>query len=354
MFGFLLLPFLYIKRRIERNPQFGAAGKAKAVRQSPNWRNGRFRNLDKTPIQEDLASLFGDLIGYWKAKNTYPSAALPVFEGPQATELKKDKDYLTWYGHSALRLETGGKTILLDPMLGDWVAPIPFLGHRFDYSQPLDLNGFEEIDLIVYSHDHYDHLDYESLLALKDKTKAFLVPLGVGSHLRKWGVPAEKISEVDWWDEVEIGGIRFIATPARHFGGRKPRLRNKTLWCGFAIYTAHSRIYFGGDSGYGQHFCQIGERLGPFDICMLDSAQYHKRWKNVHMVPEETIQAVDDLGAEQLLPIHWGGFTLSDHPWSEPVRRILAADLRKCTLLPQIRERIQIGDREYHNRNWWD
>ncbi len=357
LLGLALLPAAYLGRKIRKDPQFGAdAGAMRYVKEqgSVAWKMGAFRNLDKTRLQEDLGSLFGDLVGYIKAKHTQPTQPLPVATGGGPFRPESDRDYLTWYGHSALRLETGGKTILLDPMLGDWVAPVPFLGHRFPYEDYRPLADLHVIDLIVYSHDHYDHLDYDTLLAIKDRTRAFLCPLGLGAHLEKWGVPRDKITELDWWQQADIAGCRFTATPARHFSGRSPGTRNKSLWAGFLIETSKYRLYFGGDSGYGRHFKEIERRLGgQFDLTMLDSGQYHDRWKNVHMQPEEALRAHQDLRGKVLLPIHWGAFSLSDHAWFDPAERMLQADQNECVISPMIGQRFSLDSLEECRERWW-
>ena len=355
--GLALLPVSFLARKLRNDPQFGAGlqeMKKDNYEGTQAWKMGRFRNLDKTRLQEDFRSLMGDLYGYLKAKNTQPSAPLPVAVANELDRADPQHDYITWYGHSALRIETGGKTILIDPMLGEWVAPVPFLGHRFPYKNYHPLQQIGHIDLVLYSHDHYDHLDFDTLMAIKDRTHGFLVPLGMGAHLRTWGIEPERITEIDWWQTVELEGIKFTATPARHFSGRSPSTRNKTLWCGFAIETSQHRIYFGGDSGYGRHFREIGERLGPFDLTMLDSGQYHDRWKNVHMQPEEALQAHQELGGKQLLPIHWGGFSPSDLPWFDPVERIVAADAGQCVITPMIGQRVAVGDQTSCRDRWWE
>ena len=352
-----VLPAAYLARKFRNDPQFGAdAGAMKYVKEhgSVAWKMGAFRNLDKTRLQEDLGSLFGDLVGYIQAKNTQPAQPLPVALANAQTPADPAKDHLTWYGHSALRLETGGKTILLDPMLGQWVAPVPFLGHRFPYKDYSPLTDIGEIDLIVYSHDHYDHLDYDTLMAVKDRTKHYLCPLGLGAHLRAWGIPETDITELDWWQSADLSGCTFTATPARHFSGRSPGTRNKSLWAGFAIRTEHHNIFFGGDSGYGRHFKMIGERLGPFDLTMLDSGQYHDRWKNVHMQPEEALVAHQDLRGEALLPIHWGAFSLSDHSWADPVERISAADDSECVISPLVGQRFNLDALSVCRDHWWE
>ena len=352
-----LLPAAYFARKLRNDPQFGAdAGAMQYVKErgSVAWKMGAFRNLDKTRLQEDLGSLFGDLVGYIKAKNTQPAHPLPVSATAGQTAPPSADDYLTWYGHSALRLETGGKTILLDPMLGEWVAPVPFLGHRFPFEGYDPLADIGDIDLIVYSHDHYDHLDYDTLMAVKDRTKHYLCPLGLGAHLVSWGIPRTSITELDWWESAELAGCVFTATPARHFSGRSPGTRNKSLWAGFAIKTKEHNLFFGGDSGYGRHFTTIGERLGPFDLTMLDSGQYHDRWKNVHMQPEEALQAHQDLRGNALLPIHWGAFSLSDHAWSDPAERIKAADETECVISPMIGQRFGLRGLEECRLAWWE
>lgn len=354
LWGLALIPAAYLGRKLRNDPQFGAgAGAMRYVKKrgSRAWKMGSFRNLERTPLQEDLGNLFGDLVGYMKATHTMPAEPLPVSLG-NVTDLPPAGDQVTWYGHSALRLETEGKTILLDPMLGDWVAPVPFLGHRFPYKDYNPLAAFGTIDLVVYSHDHYDHLDYDTLMKLRDRVNHYLCPLGLGAHLRAWGIPDDCITELDWWASAKLAGCTFTATPARHFSGRSPGTRNKSLWAGFAIQTAERNIFFGGDSGYGRHFAEIGRRLGPFDLTMLDSGQYHDRWKNVHMQPEEALQANTDLGGRALLPIHWGSFALSDHAWFDPIDRITKADEENVVVSPMVGQRLAVGEAAVWEK-WW-
>ncbi|MCP9235983.1 MBL fold metallo-hydrolase [Lewinella sp. JB7] len=357
LIGLAMIPLGYVARKIRKDPQFGASPREMARQNyqgTAAWKMGQFRNLDKTRLQEDFRSLMGDLIGYIKAKQTQPTSPLPVAVSDSLLRPDPDVDYLTWYGHSAVRLETGGRTVLFDPMLGEWVAPVPFLGHRFPYKDYHPLESVGEIDLIVYSHDHYDHLDYDTLMAVRDRTRAYLVPLGIGAHLRSWGVAEEKITEIDWWESVTIDGITYTATPARHFSGRSPGTRNKSLWCGFVVETAAHRLYFGGDSGYGQHFRMIGQRYGPFDLTMLDSGQYHKRWKNVHMQPEEALWANEELRGDHIMPIHWGGFSLSDHSWYDPIERIMAADSHRRAICPMIGQRFSVAEAGSCRERWWE
>ena len=357
LIGLSLVSVGYLARKFRNDPQFGAGlreMKQRDYQGTRAWKMGQFRNLDKTPLQEDLRSLLGDLLGYVKAKQTQPASPLPVAVATSGQRVDDSVDLLTWYGHSAVRLETGGRTILFDPMFGEWVAPVPLLGHRFPYKNFRPLEGIGDIEVVVFSHDHYDHLDYDTLMAIDDRTAAYLVPLGMGAHLRSWGIAESKINEVDWWEQITLGGLTFTATPARHFSGRSPTTRNKTLWCGYAVRTADHHLYFGGDSGYGRHYPLIGERLGPFDLTMLDSGQYHKRWKNVHMWPEEALRANRDLGGARLLPIHWGGFSLSDHSWFDPIQRILEADDEGVVISPLIGQRIRLDRLDDYREHWWE
>lgn len=357
LWSLVSLPLLYVGRKFKNDPQFGGTPSGdylERLKASRHWKMGQFRNLDKTPIREDFISLLGDLMGYIKAKDTFPSTPLPAYVDPPDFKIEAKRTYLTWYGHSALRLETNNQLILLDPMLGAWCAPVPFLGHRFPYAKQV-VPKFERIDLIVFSHDHYDHLDYDTVKKLAPRTDHFLVPLGVGIHLQAWGVPTKKITELDWWESTVYKGVTYTFVPARHFGGRSPSSRNRSLWGGYVIETNSKKIFFGGDSGYGRHFKEIGERLGPFDLTMLDCAQYHDRWKNVHMQPEEALQAHQDLGGKSLLPIHWAGFTLSDHAWYDPIKRLQhAADQSGDHIVtPCIGERFSLEEMVLVNPGWW-
>jgi L-ascorbate metabolism protein UlaG (beta-lactamase superfamily) len=262
---------------------------------------------------------------------------------------------ITWFGHSAILLQIDGKNILIDPMLGNAAAPVPFMTKRFPYVQSLDLDVLPEIDAIIISHDHYDHLDYQTILVLKEKVKHFYTPLGVGSHLRSWGVDASKITELDWWQSTDFEGLRFVATPARHFSGRSISDRNKTQWSSWVIVGAKEKIYFSGDSGYGPHFREIGTKYGPFDFAMLECGQYNERWEAIHMLPEQTVQAALDLKCKRMMPIHWGAFNLSLHSWTDPVERVTeaAAKHNLDVIVPVIGRRFSPAEDKFDTSYWW-
>lgn len=262
--------------------------------------------------------------------------------------------YVTWFGHSAVLLEIEGKRILLDPMLGPAASPVPFFAKRFAYRQPIDFAPLVKIDAVVISHDHYDHLDYGSIQKLNPNVGHFYVPLGVGGHLERWGVDSTKITELDWWESAERDGLTFTATPQRHFSGRGLIDRNSTLWASWVVAGASRKVYFSGDGGYGPHFEQIGQRFGPFDLAMVECGQYNVKWKDIHLLPEQTMQAFLDLKGEVLMPIHWGAFNLAVHPWTESVERLNRANKTGVFIAtPTIGTRYPVGTRQ-PTTNWWE
>jgi L-ascorbate metabolism protein UlaG (beta-lactamase superfamily) len=262
---------------------------------------------------------------------------------------------LVWFGHSSYFLKAGGYTILVDPVFSNNASPVSFMVKGFRGTSLYKPEDLPAIDLMILTHDHYDHLDYASIVKLKQKTKLFCTALGVGSHLEYWGVKPGVILEFDWWESREVlPGLKLTAAPARHFSGRGLR-RGKTLWLSFILETKQHRLYLGGDSGYGKHFEEIGRQFGPFELAVLEAGQYNKNWPHIHMMPEETVRASLDIGAKNLLPVHWGRFTLAMHPWDEPIRRVIARAeaLNVNVTTPLIGEPIRIG-RNYPATTWWE
>lgn len=259
--------------------------------------------------------------------NSSPSQTPPVFEGAAEVLAVAPDDGLrvTWLGHSTLIIEVDGARFLTDPVWGDRVSPWSFMGPSRFHAPPLALDDLPELNGVVISHDHYDHLDTPTIKALADRVPRFFVPLGVGSHLEYWGVDPDKIVELDWWDEREVGGIRLVATPSRHFSGRGITDRDKTLWASWSFVGPEHRAYFSGDTAMFPGFREIGERLGPFDITMIESGAYNRRWADVHLGPEQALQAHVDVGGRLMMPVHWGTFDLALHAWTEPAERLLVA-----------------------------
>lgn len=283
-----------------------------------------------------------------------PAAALPVISGgfPDVT----GRPVLTWFGHSSYLIQTSGLNILVDPVFSSRVSFTSYLGPRaYAFSTDISLQDLPPVDIVILTHDHYDHLDYRTIRQLRNSVKAFYVPLGVGAHLAYWGVPENRITELDWWDSADLPrDLKLTAAPARHFSGRS-FTRNKTLWASYVLETGDSRLYLGGDSGYDAHFAEIGEKYGPFDLTILENGQYNPQWPFIHMMPEETVQACIDLKGKALLPVHWGRFSLALHAWDDPVIRLVkkAKDLNVKVATPRIGEPVKIGG-DYPSVAWWD
>lgn len=286
-----------------------------------------------------------------KVERLRPLDSLPSVK-TDLLALQADKDVLVWFGHSSYFMQINGKRILVDPVFSGSVSPVPGGGKAFKGADIYTIDDFPEIDYLFISHDHYDHLDYKTALLLKNKVKKVICGLGVGSHLERWGYPADMVIEKDWWEQVDLGdGFTAYTTPARHFSGRSFS-RNNTLWLSYVLQTPSMKIYIGGDSGYDTHFAEIGEKYGPVDLAILENGQYNVAWKYIHMQPEEVLQAAKDLKAKRLLPVHSSKFVLGNHPWDEPLRRIkAAADMPLAT--PMIGQIVDLHDEKQVFTEWW-
>lgn len=344
------------------SPQFGANPEGVAlekIESSEHYQDGEFVNLVETKMDMGFSKIMETMEEFMNARDVMPEDSLPVkfSEAPVSTRsLGPDTSvYITWYGHSAVLVEMEGKRLLLDPMLGEASSPIPFLSKRFPYQEPIDLDQLTDIDAIIISHDHYDHLDYPTIVELKDEVGHYYTALGVGAHLRSWGIPEEKITELDWWESGQLDQLTFTATPNRHFSGRGITDRNKTQWASWVLTGEYNNLFFSGDGGYAGHFKEIGDRLGPFDFTMIECGQYNEKWSEIHMMPEQSVQAHIDLRGEVMMPIHWGAFNLAIHSWTDPVLRAKAEASRRSVELihPYIGDRFQIGKKNA-NPIWWE
>ncbi|MFD2246448.1 MBL fold metallo-hydrolase [Pontibacter ruber] len=346
-------------------PQVGAEPKGarlKAIQNSPNYQYGQFRNL--VPTKTGL-----DFLGYAKVisvklagkffgdnDNQEPNWEIPVLK-LDLRQYDADQDTATvisWLGHSALLVQIDGKRLLLDPMLNGFASPVSFVGPKRFSALAITAEELPPIDAILISHDHYDHLDYGSIKKLNEKTRHFFVPLGVGAHLERWGVPAEKITELDWWQEASFKGLTFAATPSRHFSGRGVGISMQTLWSSWVIMGRKDRIFFSGDSGYFSGFKEIGNKYGPFAITLMECGQYNELWPDIHMMPEQTVQAHLDLKGKLLMPIHWGAFDLTTYAWTDPIERATKeADRLKVPITtPRIGESV-ILHHYIPAKVWW-
>ena len=258
-----------------------------------------------------------------------------------------------WFGHSSILLRMAERNILIDPVFSSRASPVPMTVGRFQ-KPVVSIEDLPEIDLIVISHDHYDHLDMDTVKAFRDGKTEFIVPLGVGSHLKRWGVEASRITELDWWQSTQRGELEFVAAPARHFSGRGIWDKNKTLWASWVIRSRDESVFFSGDSGYGPHFKQIGDAYGPFDVAFIENGQYNVKWREVHMLPEESAQAYFDLRADVFIPVHWAMFELSMHTWYQPGLEIFAqAQQRDINLVTPMLGEVVDMDKPLPRSEWW-
>ncbi len=349
----VLTTFLFLQQRSFGKAPSGA--RLERIEKSPQYKEGAFQNQSLTPSLTGGASYFTVLANFFfgKYERKAPDYALPSVI--RNLKLKPSgQPELTWFGHSSYLLQINGFNILVDPVFSGRTSPVSYIGTKaFNGADVYKAEDMPPIDVMVITHDHYDHLDYETIMKLKDKTGVFVTSLGVGAHLEYWGVQADKIKELDWWESTAIRELKFTAAPARHFSGRGV-VRNKTLWSSFILQTGNFAIYLGGDSGYDKHFAEIGRQYGPFDLAILENGQYNVFWANIHMMPEETAQAALDLKAKILLPVHWGKFALATHAWDEPIQRVLkkSAALHVKIITPEIGEQVVL-DSILPDSHWW-
>ncbi len=326
--GVLLLFAIAVIVFIKVAPQFGARsknGRLDRIINSPNFKEGKFQNIVPTPMSGENTSMWKNGLKFMKKGNErQPNSVIETIKFDKEAFIKKTEGLsVAWFGHSSLILNVNGNIIITDPVFSQTASPVSFMGvKRFNYSNQFEVEDLPEIDVVLISHDHYDHLDYPTILKLKSKVKKFYVPLGVAAHLIRWGIDEEKIVELNWWDTSELNNsIQFIATPGRHFSGRKGVDKDSTLWCSWVIKSDNLSTFYCGDSGYGDHFKQIGEKFGPFDLTLMECGQYNEGWPYIHMMPEQSVQAHVDLKGKIMIPIHWGKFNLSLHKWTEPIER---------------------------------
>jgi L-ascorbate metabolism protein UlaG (beta-lactamase superfamily) len=318
---------------------------------APHYDDGVFHNVlpSSTLAPGAAPSLIKGLMS--RRDKGKPRGEIPL---AQVTPLAEASELaVTWLGHASALIELDGHWILADPVWGDRVSPSPTVGPLRLHPVPMTLEEVPQLDAIVISHDHYDHLDLPTVQSLlQSQTAPFFVPRGIGAHLRKWGVPEDRIVELDWNDQAKAGGITLTCTEARHFSGRGLK-RNVTLWSSWALAGPTHKVYFGGDTGYTPAFAEIGARLGPFDLTILPIGAYGEQWPDIHMNPEQAWRAHGDLGGRLMMPIHWATFDLALHTWAEPIERLLAAADVGAVVVPQPGGRVVVAEPAAIER-WWD
>ena len=325
---------------------------ARVANGSPRYHDGTFHNtLPATPVanQAGMVSILTSI--FTRGQLGTPSGPIPLVAATHPTVA--DALAVTWYGHASALIEIDGRRVLIDPVWSDRASPSPLFGPKRMHPVPAPLDALPDIDAVLISHDHYDHLDLPTVRKLTRLGNApFVVPLGVGAHLRSWGVPPDRVVELDWDGQARVRELTLTCTEARHFSGRG-LTRNTTLWASWVIAGPQHGVFFGGDTGYTPAFAEIGARFGPFNLTLLPVGAYYEQWPDMHMNPEEAVRAHGDLGGGLLVPVHWATFNLGFHEWSEPIRRLQAAAARTDArvAVPMPGQRFVVNTPPDHD--WW-
>lgn len=358
---FILLLVLLAVYLFLQDARFGKAptGERLAlIQKSPNYKNGKFENEHFTPDLTEGYTMTGVLFEFLfkKKEHRIPADLIPSIK-TDLLNLPLDKDILVWFGHSSYFIQIEGKRILVDPVFSGNASPIAGTTKAFKGTDIYTVDDLPEIDYLLITHDHYDHLDYKTILKLKPKTKQIVCGLGVGSHFEFWGFSSDSIIEKDWYEKIELdANITLYTAPTRHFSGRAFK-RCNTLWLSFILQTPTYKMYLGGDSGYDTHFAAIGEKYGPFDLALVDNGQYDIKWKYIHNLPENVIQAAKDLKTKRLFPVHSSKFPLANHAWDEPLKRVTQLNQNETNpihlITPMIGELVELKNEEQEFRQWW-
>ena len=342
-----IVAFLYLAPTFGANPSGESLERVKA---SPNYRDDQFVNLQPMQLSTRDPSEPMDVATYFfPPENKNPNAPLPSVEFDSN---KLVNETFAWLGHSSIIFKTDSMVVLADPVFNR-ASPVPLVGNPFPMQSSPMVTALPDIDVVVISHDHYDHLDHRAIADLQATTGHFLVPLGIGAHLRRWGVPEGKITELDWYQSNTINNTKFTLTPARHFSGRGLTNRYKTLWGSWVINSPQLNVFFSGDTGYFDELAKIGNDYGPFDIAFLENGAYSLDWTQVHMMPEESVQAAIDLQSNVYFPIHWGKFDLAQHIWKDPIIRATkkAESLDVTITTPVVGEVFSLD--KLPQQQWW-
>lgn len=354
LFLLSLTVYLYLKQ--EKFGQMPQGQRLERIEQSPHYHDHQFQNLSPITVMKEGGGIISSSLKFIFSDRSLatPQKSVPIVK----TDLKAldpAKDVVIWLGHSSYFIRLHGKTILIDPVLSENAAPIPWANRAFNGSNIYTPDDFPEIDFLLISHDHWDHLDHPTVKALQNRVKQVVTGLGVGAHFERWGYDDSIVHELDWYEQMHRDAdITVHYLPAQHFSGRSFK-RNQTLWGGFAIVTPKHKLFFSGDSGYASHFSEIGKRFDGFDLVMLDSGQYDDDWPAVHMTPEQASQAASDLQAKSLLPGHIGKFSIAHHSWDDPFKRnYSAAQQADYQLLsPMIGQPFYLDGEEQTFEPWW-
>jgi len=342
------------------HPLFGkhpSGERMKRIQKSPNFKDKEFQNLIPTPqLTEGYTMgkvmkefLFGKKIDV-KPNNPVPHQTIDF------SNLDRSTDAYYWFGHSSYMLILDQQIFLIDPVLTKNAAPVLHSNKAFAGTTFIDIAQLPTIDYLIITHDHYDHLDYTTIKKIRNKVKQVVCGLGVGSHFEHWNYKKEQIQELDWWQELQLSKeIKITATPARHFSGRTFFHKNNTLFCSYVLESTTKRIFIGGDSGYGPHFIEIGNKFAPFDLAFIENGQYNTAWHYIHLHPEELPNVISDLRLTKVVPVHHSKFALSNHPWKKPMNDAIMNRSETIEIqTPMIGQRVEIDNNSNDWRSWWE
>lgn len=312
--------------------------------------DGTFHGNPEISVMNDSRSEFSD------HEQTIPKGEIPVHQLTSIHDASVDDLKWIWFGHSSSMLQMQGLNILIDPVFSEYASPVQGFGAKRFSDLPITKENLPIIDVLVISHDHYDHLDYGTIKDIDDKVKSYCVPLGVEKHLIRFGVDENKIHSMAWWEEVKISGLTITSTPGRHYTGRLPWQNNTTLWSGYVFQNEKYKSYYTGDTGYGEHFKEIYDKFGVMDFVMLEDGQYDKSWEAIHLLPEQGIQAAKELQARWVVPVHWGTFSISYHAWNDSIKQIteLAKEENINVATPRIGEIVDYQNIQQFQEKWWE
>ena len=336
------------------------AARLERMRASPRWAGAGFRNLRPIlpGLRDPQAKMPGLVEFLYGGTRRVPAQPLPAVSPLEAWQRKPASGLrATWLGHSTVLIEIAGVRVLTDPVWGPRASPLSFIGPKRFQPVPVALRELPHIDLVIVSHDHYDHLDYTTIRELARTDVPFVTSLGVGAHLEDWGVRPERITELDWWESLALprGGVHVTAAPSQHFSGRTPKTRNATLWSSFVVRSERRAVYFSGDTGLTTEFADIRARLGPFDLVMLEVGGWNAAWGDMHLGPDHALDAAVQLQADVFLPVHWGTFSLAMHAWDQPAERLVEIAPRRIErlVMPRLGEPFEPAQVSGRIEPWW-